>query len=119
MSDPLLPHERKSSITDWEKIGYGVVFCYGLFLQFLDWALSSDDCRGAGAAYPGGCPDFEQAITIVMLLVLAFDVSFLLVVLYGKIRLGRMARIFMFVLSSFFILYGHFWLTSLFDPLKR
>ncbi len=108
----------ESEIAILEKIGYFAVFCFGICFQLFFTALSADQCHGPGAAYPGGCPQYSQAVDILLLVFLVIEALFLTVIVFVRFRLGCLARIFIFVLSSIFAILGPLCLIVLLDPLK-
>ena len=52
---------------------YSVVFCIAATMHWclLGFTINNEDCRGAGARYPGGCPEFTEARNILIFISLA------------------------------------------------
>jgi len=84
---------------------YGITTLYHFCLSYI-WI--GDDCRGPGAAYPGGCPAYSAAASF------RYDLFFLstlflligLLTLFSRVNLARSYRIGLFLLYSVWLVFG-------------
>ena len=108
----------RESSTSCEKILYILIFCVGLLVQFVILIFSSDDCRGPGAAYPGGCPDFRKAFETATLYFFLLEFLILVLLLFAKVKLSPSVRLFILLIYSSIVLFGYPLIFVLLQSLK-
>jgi hypothetical protein len=78
----------------WLYIGF---FCIAATIHWclLGFTINTEDCRGAGARYPGGCPEFTQArgILIFTSLLVCTILFVLIMLLLSKKAIHKQARL--------------------------
>jgi hypothetical protein len=89
---PVSSHLEKNE--QWLYIG---LFCIATTVHWclLGFTINTEDCRGFGARYPGGCPEFAQARSILIYIsLLVCTVLFALIMLFlSKIKIHKRARL--------------------------
>ncbi len=87
------------------KLGYGGIALFALFFQYLFWAFDTEDCRGAGAPFPGGCPEYTVSSDQRWLLFIICELLLLALIIW-RLRPTLARRPVVFGLFTIFVFFG-------------
>ncbi len=88
-----------------EALAYIGIYLLGGFLTMAAYGMSTDDCHGAGAAHPGGCREFSDAIQPRFERLCAIQPLLLIVMLvfFSKVRVRGVYRLLFFIAYAMFL----------------
>jgi hypothetical protein len=105
-----VPPAPEPPVTIWRyAIVYGALYVLGNVVLLCKKAVTIDSqCRGAGAAFPGGCPEYSQGAALQLTFFVTGGLALMLGLLWlmSARRLSRRARSLMLISYGLFILFG-------------
>lgn len=103
------PSQRGSSVPTFSPLErvFAVLLFFLIFpFGYLLWAWDTEDCRGPGAPYPGGCPEYSAVTESRFYLLCLLQVAFLVGIFAVRIRMHRLHRLLLLVLYTLLLILG-------------
>ncbi len=107
--DQLTPTPTKDVFSVGEQLGFIVCYCIATLVEFCSSYIQiGQDCRGPGAAFPGGCREYTATVTsrFHALFFVQFLLLIVLVFIFRRQYVKRQYRLLALVLYALFLFFG-------------